>query len=346
MQASRREGDGMNIADMGFTEIDKSILPDGIVEGYAYGKANCKLMEAENDLSGRLTKVISENYTSEEFRAFAEEADCDYLLLYWRRQEEIRLMSFSRCSDVRALEFLDYIITDFGLAKGNAESAFGRISTAVLDAEAFREEISGYTEFLLRMSANYFEKCDWVYADAYSAENKEYIDSLKSYRKRRVPWAYIRTTEIVPAGGRIKIKSLENESGLVITAKEDTFIMIGCRGEVYDMNFEKFSNTYETTDEHLDIFERMLDFLPEVEALDENRFITLDELAKICYPIQKAVIKAVQIDNRTKVFKNADSTEYFLGRPGDFMAVRMDDYSDIYIIQNEVFTRTYEESSL
>ena len=82
------------------------------------------------------------------------------------------------------------------------------------------------------------------------------------------------------------------------------------------------------------------------EALDENRFITLDELAKICYPIQKAVIKAVQIDNRTKVFKNADSTEYFLGRPGDFMAVRIDDYSDIYIIQNEVFTRTYEESSM
>lgn len=325
-----------------FEEIT-DFLPEGIIKGYKYAGCSCKVMEVTPELSSILTEGISENYTSADFRKFAESADCDYLLLFWHRQEEIRLMSYSRRKDVRALEFLDYIITDFGLAKGNSESAFGRISSAVLSVEAFGEGMVEAVDYLLQMVDNYFKICEWIYAKEYSEKNRALIEEMKVFRKRRVPWAYVKTTELVQEGEKIRIRSLENESGLEIEAKDDAYIMIGCRGEVYSITAEKFDSTYDTTEEHLDVFERMLDFLPEVMILSDNSFVTIDELARICYPKQKPVIHARLLENRTKVFADTDSDDYFLGRPGDYMAVRLDDYSDIYVIQKDVFMKTYEE---
>ena len=35
--------------------------------------------------------------------------------------------------------------------------------------------------------------------------------------------------------------------------------------------------------------------------------------------------------------------EYFVGTSGDYLAIRKDDISDIYIIQREIFAQTYEK---
>ena len=40
--------------------------------------------------------------------------------------------------------------------------------------------------------------------------------------------------------------------------------------------------------------------------------------------------------------KNSEQ-EYFLGRPGDYLAVRLDDITDIYVIQRDIFAETYEK---
>ena len=38
-----------------------------------------------------------------------------------------------------------------------------------------------------------------------------------------------------------------------------------------------------------------------------------------------------------------DEEKYMLGKEGDYLAVRMDDLHDIYIIEKSIFQRTYEE---
>ena len=121
--------------------------------------------------------------------------------------------------------------------------------------------------------------------------------------------------------------------------------MIGCRGEIYDIEKEKFENTYDVTDGKLDIFEQMLDFLPEVERESDGVYISLDEMAHLCYPKQGIEIYAKEIEKRTKVFPVMREQEYFLGRPGDYMAIRADDLCDIYIIQGEIFKQTYETAA-
>lgn len=44
-----------------------------------------------------------------------------------------------------------------------------------------------------------------------------------------------------------------------------------------------------------------------------------------------------------KVFTAWDEEKYMLGKEGDYLAVRMDDLHDIYIIEKSIFQRTYEE---
>lgn len=73
--------------------------------------------------------------------------------------------------------------------------------------------------------------------------------------------------------------------------------------------------------------------------------IDLLPYAKSCISTGDVTIYAKQISGRIKVFTAWDKEKYMLGRPGDYMAVRMDDYHDIYVIAQDVFEQTYEPVS-
>ena len=52
-------------------------------------------------------------------------------------------------------------------------------------------------------------------------------------------------------------------------------------------------------------------------------------------------IYARELDHRVKGFTAWDPDKYYLGVEGDYLAVRADDLTDIYIIAKSVFERTY-----
>ncbi len=270
--------------------------------------------------------------------------ECQFLLLTWKSQDEERLLFLSSTRRVRALEFLDYLIAEFGLVRGTAEYAMGQISSVILSIKISDMDVENVTEYYLHMIVSYFERCDWINAEEYGTVNREFILQMDRYYKKKIAWAYVKSTDIALQGEVLRIKSLENESGVLLTAADNKYIMIGCRGEVYDIDEQKFVNIYETTDESLDVLEQMLDFLPAVERISNGDYISLDDIAKLCYPKPGVGIYAKELECRTKIFLSDDSSEYFLGRPGDYMAVSMDDLTDIYIIQRDIFGQTYETS--
>ena len=272
-----------------------------------------------------------------------KEQGCEFLLLVWREQEEERLLFFSYSRRVRALEFLDYLIADFGLLKGDANCASGRISSVILKVQMAGVDLADTMEYFLKQSQSYFEDCDWIEAGTYGSQYASEIRRMQLYTKKQIPWAYVKSLDVTYSGGMFTMKSLENESGLTLQAAEETYIMIGCRGEIYDITREKFQCTYQATEEKVDIFAMMLDFLPAVETVPEGEYIGLDEIAHLCYPKTDNGIYAMELKQRTKVFPVNKDQEYFLGRPGDYLAVRADDFSDIYIIQKDIFLQTYEE---
>ncbi len=275
-----------------------------------------------------------------------KEMKCQYLLLVWQSQDENRLLFFSDNRRIRALEFLDYLIAEFGLVRGCAQCASGQISTAILSVQISDMDLNDTMEYYLQMSRAYFAECDWIAAKEYAKNHQGEILDMDKYHKRKITWAYVKSTDVVPTGEMIKIKSLENESGMLLKAADNRYIMIGCRGEVYDMDEEKFRTTYEESDEPLDIFEQMLDFLPAIEILSSGEYVSLDDVAHLCYPKQGDGIYACELERRTKIFPAGNEEEYYLGRPGDYMAIRVDDFADIYIIQREIFLQTYEAEKL
>lgn len=271
--------------------------------------------------------------------------DCECLLLISEEANQVQVLFVSQTNQIRAVEIVEYMLAEFGLVRGEASRAEGLVSLTILRSQMSECEITDLETYFTELARRYQEETVCIDAAAYAKSNGESIRQLPLYTKKKKKWAMVKSTDIVSAGEVFVIKSLENESGENIVAQEDVYIMIGSRGEVYHIMAQKFENTYEITTENLDIFAEMLDFIPEVRVVSTGEFIPIDEKAYICYPKRNVRIYAMPLERRTKVFQDAKQGNYFLGRPGDYMAVREDDLADIYIIQKEIFESTYEEVS-
>ena len=268
---------------------------------------------------------------------------CPFVLTVYESPDEMCLNFFSNTREIRALEFLDFIISEYSLIKGDASIANGRISSAILRVQMADRNMQQSTDYILQRCQDYFSDCMCIQVVDYMQTHKDALDQMELYHKIKIPWAYVCSTDVVPKGKKFFVKSLENESGMTITATDNIYIMIGCRGEVYDIQAEKFHKTYEATKESLNILDQMLDFIPTIETLPEEEYISIDEIAHLCYPKNQLGIYACQLDRRTKVFPINYNQDYFVGRPGDYLAVREDDLQDIYIIQKDIFGQTYEK---
>lgn len=264
--------------------------------------------------------------------------------LFWAQDgEEVRLLFCSNDKSVRALEFMDYLVEDYAMVSGDGELAQAVLSPTflkVMMSEHFETQID---DLLKKIVELYYTNCQWIYTLEYAQVNRQEIKSYPVYMKKQGPWAYVKTTDIAGKGQKFLMKSLENESYIEREASDELYIMIGCRGEIYYIKREKFEQTYEALDKPLDIYEQMLDYLPEVRLSEENDFVSLDELAHLCRPKAANGIYATCLEQRTKVFSPHNKGEYFVGRKGDYLAVRQDDLTDIYIIQREIFHATYEK---
>jgi phosphoglycolate phosphatase len=55
-------------------------------------------------------------------------------------------------------------------------------------------------------------------------------------------------------------------------------------------------------------------------------------------------MKLSDLARDTKVFSNWDTERYFSGKIGDYIAVSEADSNDVYIINRDIFERTYAEA--
>ncbi len=289
-----------------------------------------------------LIRERDESFSFEQAEALLAETGTEVILLIGKVSDRFLVRCLSRSGRIRALELIDYVFGQFGIAKGTAEWAQGSVSEVILSTCMSEADVSDVTEYFKLRTDNYFTECEVVEAATYAMDYPDRIAQMKEYEKAKISWAYVKTTDIVPTGTQLSIRTLENDTGVVVESGEDVYVMIGCLGEVYQIKREKFESSYEVSDEQLDIFSQMFDFIPAVERVDDHTYLPIDEIAKICYPKKGSSILARQLTGRTRVFAK-NTADYFVGDAGDYMAVRKDDPQDIYIIQGEVFRRTYIE---
>lgn len=259
---------------------------------------------------------------------------CDLLLqvdkvntcvVFCQRQFGIKLSVRSCIKDIRANELAEFIVRDHGNGGGHAQKAGGYLQSFPAGTDVSRW-ISD------RMQA-YHKSYEIIYASSYQAD----LATMQRYTKKPVRVGYVKSTDLLQAGSKMCIRTLEGD--LNVCADEGLYIMVGIRGEVYPIKKEKFDRGYRPTNEP---FCLQTDYHPSV--IDKNTFTSLDLLPYIrtCISAGNVSIYAKVLDRTIKVYTAWDPNNYMLGSPLDYLAVRCDDPQDVYVIEGGIFQNTYQ----
>ena len=65
---------------------------------------------------------------------------------------------------------------------------------------------------------------------------------MTPYRKCQLTLGYVKSTDLLPAGTQVNIRTLEGDLDVLI--QEDIYVMIGVQGEVYPIKKAKFESSY------------------------------------------------------------------------------------------------------
>lgn len=259
-------------------------------------------------------------------------------VVYNEQKDGYKFSVRSCIKEVQANELAAFLAEGVGSGGGHREKAGGFINKTLyeevyptLHSEAFFSE---------RMN-DYFDHCQIIYAKDYDID----ITGMQSYVKKKVPLGYVDATDVLPVGTPITIRTLEGDVDMVVD--EDLMIMIGVKGEVYPNIREKFERTYEATQkpycECEDHAHGNTLYEPTIHNRATGEVLKLTNYAKICIATGGTHIHARELTGRVKVFTAWDEERYMLGKAGDYLAVRCDDKHDIYVVERDIFFKTYEK---
>lgn len=252
----------------------------------------------------------------------------DTCVAFCKMPSGLKLSVRSCVPSVRAVELLEFVVDGIGSGGGHMQKAGGYIPNESIAGIAE----DGLREYVAERIAAYYSSFDVLYAkDAPFDATK-----MTLYRKRPIVVGYIPSLKLYPEGTELCVRTLEAD--IHVTASSDVYLMFGVFGEVYPIRKADFDRSYEVTDR-----------APEIDAEYEPMVIARDRetqkllpLAKGCIPKEEKQILAKQLTKALKLYTMWDGENYMYGRPGDYVAVRRDNPTDVYIIMGRIFEKTYE----
>lgn len=260
----------------------------------------------------------------------------DTCIVYNELKEGYKLSVRSCVKEVRADELAAFLTEDMGSGGGHREKAGGFIRKGLYGEKYPNLHSEAY--FSQRMNA-YFDGCRIIDAQT------EQIDTgtMKTFQKKKLPQGFVFADAVMPAGTPITIRTLEGDVDARV--EEDIILMIGIKGEVYPVKREKFEKSYFVTDEKYDLKKHTVaaEYTPTIRNRIDGNTEEITDFARVCIPTGETFIYARELTGRVKVFTAWDREKYMLGNPGDFLAVRCDDPHDIYVVERDIFFKSYEE---
>lgn len=240
--------------------------------------------------------------------------------------------------EVDASQLAQYIAENVGSGGGHYLKSGGFISEKLYESAFPTTHAEAYFNNRL---ITYFDMYDLIYPEDYNMD----IQSCQLYVKKKRPIGFAKLTDIMPVGTEINIRTIEGDIDLVVN--ENVYAMIGIKGEVYVNSADKFNRSYEIIDEHYSFEKCVLnpEYEPTVRNTITGEVVSLVEHAHTCISVGTTKIYAKPLERYVKVFTVWDKDKYYVGKPGDYIACRTDDYHDIYIIERAIFGETYGPSS-
>lgn len=303
---------------------------------YGYNETYCYAMVKAEPCDPNILGMISD--------LVLEVDTVNTCLVYSIQPFGVKISVRSCVKEVKASELAEVIVEGIGSGGGHLEKAGGFIQMDLLKGacEAFYqkkseiplEEEKQIAEFLDDRMTNYFSDIEIIHASDYQAD----ISNMSMYQKKQIPVGYVEATDVFPVGTKVCIRTLEGD--LDVEIHEGLYIMIGIKGEVYPIEKTKFERSYKRLEEDY-VFDG--EYQPSIKDTLEGIAVSLIPYAKACVATGESTIYAMPLDHTVKVFTAWDRDKYMLGRAGDYLAVRKDDLQDVYVIEKNIFFKTYAE---
>ncbi len=280
----------------------------------------------------------------------------DTCIAFNKQEDEIKFSVRSCVKEVRADELASYLASDMGFGGGHSEKAGGVIYRQIYeeiypnqDKEAFFDE---------RMT-KYFKDCTIIHARDYHPD----FDKMQFYRRTELPLGLVRATDVFKAGTPVTLRTLEGDSDMVIVS--ELRLVLGMKGEVYPYLKENLRKRYLVRKERYKIDSNIndIEYTPTLRNKITGEVKDLKDYAYLCVPNKEITIYATELTSVVKLFpaynkidwahekapaiynmeaSQGEEEKYTLGKPGDFLAVSSDDPADVFIVEREIFDRTYE----
>lgn len=230
---------------------------------------------------------------------------------------------------MRANELAAFLTEGIGSGGGHTDKAGGFISKQKLKAINPDITIEDYLENRINY---YYSLCVIYDVRTYKPDTT----GMKPFVKMRMKLGYVDPSEFLPLGAHVTVRTLEGDLDLDI---DGTFnIMIGLKGEVYPIKKQKFAASYEVVDEPYEI---VTEYIPTLNCHSNGVIYKLSKYAHTCWAQGGSRILARELTNIAKIFTAWDPDNYYLGKPGDYLACRYDDHQDIYILEHSIFLKSY-----
>ncbi len=244
----------------------------------------------------------------------------------------VKISIRSCVKEVKASELAGYIAEGLGGGGGHLVKAGGFLKKDLIVQKGTEYEKEALNRLLAGRMEKYFNESIILYA----GQEEEDVSTLKKYVKKEVRLGFVPAINFAKAGKKLMVRTLEGD--VDITVDEDVYIVIGIEGEIWPIKKEKFERSYRKIDEPY-VFTG--EYPPSVTNSETGERFEILPSAKSCIAAGGAGIYARELTKRVKVFTTWDTEKYYLGKPGDYLAVRMDDLSDVYIIARGIFEKTY-----
>ena len=269
---------------------------------------------------------------------FIQVAEITTCVVYNELRDGLKFSVRSCTKEVAANELAAFIAEGIGSGGGHREKAGGFIKKKLYEEKYPTLHTEGY--FSARIN-EYYDTTTVIYAEEYEIDTTDFAE----YQKRQMPFGYVEASKILPVGSHITVRTLEGDVDIDVT--EDLIIMIGIKGEVYPSMREKFERSYRVVDGSF--FDENgnskydLEYIPTIHNRDTGEVMPISQFAGLCMSRGGTRIKARELRGRVKVFTSWDKEKYMLGKPGDYLAVRSDDAHDIYVVERDIFFKSYDE---
>lgn len=260
----------------------------------------------------------------------------DVCLVYSILSFGVKISVRSCTKNVKANELAAYLAEGLGGGGGHLTKAGGFLQKDLFVKTGIGFEQEKIRDYLREKMNRYFEESEIRYA----GREKEDLSGYRKFVKTETKLGYVDSSKLAPCGTGIHVRTLEGDVDFTIA--DDIYLIIGVDGEIYPCRKEKFEKSYRYSDEP---YHYPGEYEPVVLSSELGDPIKLLPYAKSCVALGGSWIYAKELDHRVKVFTTWDTEKYYLGVKGDYLAVRNDDLTDIYIIARRIFDKTYKEAT-